>query len=187
MTRYSGKEIRPADASILQRLAEGMTTKEIAFADGVTTKVMSDRIGLLIRRMDCLNREQAVALWTRLYAPKVRVPLPAERSSVTHKVYIESDQGTVSVYITAGYYEDGRVGEVFVQIGKQGSTLRGALDAWSRMVSVALQYGVPVKAIAEKFTGVAFEPAGKTNDRELPVCTSIVDYVMRWVERNKVR
>lgn len=112
--------------------------------------------------------------------PKTR--LPPERRGITHKVTIESQHGDADVFIIIGLYPSGKVGELFVNIGLQGSTLRGTLDAWARMVSVSLQWGVPLEDIIEKFKGVAFEPAGRTTNKDIPQCNSIVDYTVRWLE-----
>lgn len=109
--------------------------------------------------------------------------LPATRTSITHKVTVMSDQGDSSVFIIVGMYDTGEVGELFVNLGKQGSTLRGALDCWARMVSVALQWGVPLEDVIDKFKSVSFEPSGKTDNPEIPSCMSVVDYTMRWLEK----
>src|SRR5699024_5992887 len=80
---------------------------------------------------------------------------------------------------TAGSYADGRLGEIFLRFGKQGSTLGGVMDDFSIAVSVGLQYGVPLETFVEKFTAMRFEPAGMTDDAELRLATSIMDYVFR--------
>ena len=112
-----------------------------------------------------------------------RAPLPATRQSLTHKVVIESEQGPVSVFVTAGRYDDGRLGEVFVQVGKQGSTMRGMLDSWAIMISFALQYSIPLDVLVRRFEATAFAPAGPTSNTAIPMCSSVVDYVMRWLWR----
>lgn len=108
--------------------------------------------------------------------------LPDVRRSVTHKVVIDSEQGPVSVFLTAGFYPDGRLGEVFVQVGKQGSTMRGLIDDFARLLSYALQYGVPLAELAPKFRGANYPPQGATNNAAIPACMSIADYVLRWLE-----
>lgn len=108
--------------------------------------------------------------------------LPDTRESLTHHVIIYSQQGDVDVYITKGMYEDGAVGELFISIGKQGSTMRGALDSWARMLSIALQWGVPLEDVIRKFKNVSFEPNGKTDNKLVPECHSVIDYAMRWLE-----
>jgi len=107
--------------------------------------------------------------------------LPDTRKSLTHKAVIDGGQGPVSVFLTAGFYNDGRVGEVFIQIGRVGSTMRGLIDDFARLLSYALQYGVPLDELAEKFRGANYPPQGTTNNAELPTCTSITDYVLRWL------
>src|SRR5699024_410109 len=82
-------------------------------------------------------------------------------------------------YLTAGSYDDGRLGEIFLRFGKQGSTLGGVMDAFSIAVSIGLQYGVPLATFVEKFTNMRFEPAGLTDDADLRMSTSIMDYVFR--------
>ena len=82
-------------------------------------------------------------------------------------------------YLTAGTYEDGRLGEVFLKFGKQGSTLAGVMDAFSIVTSVALQYGVPLETFVEKFTNMRFEPAGMTDDPDVRMAQSLMDYVFR--------
>lgn len=112
-----------------------------------------------------------------------RVPLPDTRASKTHKTTIYGQGGDTDIFITVGLYEDGHIGEVFVSVGKQGSTMRGTLDCWARMVSVALQWGIPLKEITRKFKGYAFEPGGTTTNQDIKECVSIVDYVAQWLEK----
>jgi ribonucleoside-diphosphate reductase alpha chain len=105
----------------------------------------------------------------------VRHKLPARRPSVTTSIHV----GGAEAYLTASRYPDNGVGEIFLKLGKQGSTLAGVLDALSIAISIALQYGVPLSTFVEKFTGMQFEPRGMTNDPELPMATSLLDYVFR--------
>lgn len=107
-----------------------------------------------------------------------RRPLPAERPSVTHKFRIAGQKG----YLTVGMYPDtGRPGEVFAVMAKQGSTIAGLLDAWCRACSMALQHGMPVEDLVEKFSHFRFEPAGFTETEGLRHADSIVDYIARWI------
>lgn len=106
-----------------------------------------------------------------------RERLPDLRKSLTHKASV----GGVEFYITVGLYPDGRPGEVFCVIAKQGSTVGGLMDAWSTMVSLALQYGVPPRVIAEKFSGGRFEPSGITQNPDIPFAASLIDYIARWI------
>jgi len=107
-----------------------------------------------------------------------REKLPSERESRTHKFEIAGHEG----YVTAGLYPDGRLGELFVLMAKEGSTVRGLTDAWATLASIALQYGVPWSAILEKFRRSRFDPAGFTDNAEIGSATSPLDYVVRWVE-----
>ena len=114
-----------------------------------------------------------------------RKRLPDVRRSITHRVEIGSGQGEIDLYITAGYHDDGTLGEVFLSIGKQGSTLKGALDSFAIMLSMGLQFGVPLDSIVSKFEHVAFDPAGPTSNKEIPSCSSLVDYVAKWLDTHR--
>jgi ribonucleoside-diphosphate reductase alpha chain len=107
----------------------------------------------------------------------VRRRLPATRASITHKFSIEGHEG----YITSGAYEDGSLGEIFVTMAKEGSTLSGMLDAFATSISLTLQYGVPLHDLVNKFSHMRFEPSGRTENAEIPVAQSIVDYIFRWL------
>ena len=104
--------------------------------------------------------------------------MPRERQSITHKFSIGGHEG----YITAGMYEDGTVGEIFLtDIGKEGSTLRGMMNAFATSISVGLQYGVPLETLVRKFSYMRFEPEGITQNPEIPFAKSMPDYIMRWL------
>ncbi len=118
-------------------------------------------------------RKEAIAS----VGPK-RNRMPRERQSITHKFSIAGHEG----YITAGMYEDGTVGEIFLtDIGKEGSTLRGMMNAFATSISIALQYGVPLQTLVEKFSYMRFEPEGITQNPEIPFAKSMPDYIMRWL------
>jgi ribonucleoside-diphosphate reductase alpha chain len=111
-------------------------------------------------------------------APPKRRRMPRERSSLTHKFSIGGHEG----YITAGMYEDGTVGEIFLtDIGKEGSTLRGMMNSFATAISIALQYGVPLETLVRKFSYMRFEPEGMTSNPEIPFAKSMPDYIMRWL------
>ncbi|HEX3042562.1 MAG TPA: vitamin B12-dependent ribonucleotide reductase [Solirubrobacterales bacterium] len=111
-------------------------------------------------------------------AQPVRKKMPRERESITHKFSIGGHEG----YITAGKYEDGTVGEIFLtDIGKEGSTMRGLLNAFATAISLGLQYGVPLETFVQKFSYMRFEPEGMTRNPEIPFAKSMPDYIMRWV------
>jgi ribonucleoside-diphosphate reductase alpha chain len=106
-----------------------------------------------------------------------RRKLPDERHSLTHKFSIAGHEG----YITVGMYEDGKPGEIFLVMAKEGSTISGLMDAFATSISMALQYGVPLEALVEKFSHVRFEPSGFTKNGEIPYAKSITDYIFRWL------
>jgi ribonucleoside-diphosphate reductase alpha chain len=111
-------------------------------------------------------------------AQPVRKKMPRERESITHKFSIGGHEG----YITAGKYEDGTVGEIFLtDIGKEGSTMRGLLNAFATAISLGLQYGVPLETFVRKFSYMRFEPEGITGNPEIPFAKSMPDYIMRWL------
>jgi ribonucleoside-diphosphate reductase alpha chain len=108
----------------------------------------------------------------------VRKKMPLERESITHKFNIAGHEG----YITAGKYDDGTLGEIFLtDIGKEGSTLRGLLNAFATAISLGLQYGVPLETFVQKFSYMRFEPEGMTRNPEIPFAKSMPDYIMRWL------
>ncbi|HEX5825379.1 MAG TPA: vitamin B12-dependent ribonucleotide reductase, partial [Candidatus Limnocylindrales bacterium] len=103
--------------------------------------------------------------------------LPAERAAITHKFDISGHEG----YITVGLYPDGQPGEIFLKMAKEGSTVSGLMDTLATTISVALQYGVPLRDLVNKFAHVRFEPSGFTGNQEIPIAKSIVDYIFRWL------
>ncbi len=121
--------------------------------------------------------EQAVSKALAEAGPR-RKRMPRERQSITHKFSIAGHEG----YITAGMYEDGTVGEIFLtDIGKEGSTLRGMMNSFATAISIALQYGVPLETLVQKFSYMRFEPEGITGNPEIPFAKSMPDYIMRWL------
>src|SRR6185369_12292254 len=107
----------------------------------------------------------------------VRSKLPDERRAITHKFSINDCEG----YLTVGLYEDGRPGEIFLVMAREGSTISGLLDSFATSISLALQYGVPLQALVDKFFYTRFEPSGWTKNPEIPIAKSIIDYVFRWL------
>jgi ribonucleoside-diphosphate reductase alpha chain len=107
----------------------------------------------------------------------VRRKLPDERHAITHKFDIQGHEG----YITVGLFEDGQPGEIFLVMAKEGSTISGFADAFAQAISYALQYGVPLQALVDKFSHVRFEPSGMTRNPEIRFAKSIVDYIFRWL------
>jgi ribonucleoside-diphosphate reductase alpha chain len=107
----------------------------------------------------------------------VRRKLPDERESITHKFSIGGHEG----YITVGKYEDGTPGEIFITMAKEGSTISGLMDSFATMTSLALQHGVPLQLLVDKFTHTRFEPSGFTKNPEIPMTKSIMDYIFKWL------
>ncbi len=120
------------------------------------------------------NKEQAAPEVRIEYRPR-RVRLPKSRRGQTTSFTVGGAEG----YMTASVYDNGRLGEVFLKLGKQGSTLAGVMDAFSIAISIALQYGVPLETYVQKFTNLAFEPAGMTDDPDLRIAKSVMDYIFR--------
>jgi len=110
-------------------------------------------------------------------AQPVRRRLPDERHSITHKFDIAGHEG----YITVGLFEDGQPGELFLVMAKEGSTISGFADAFAQAISYALQYGVPLQVLVDKFSHARFEPSGMTRNPDIRFAKSIVDYIFRWL------
>ncbi|HEX5761198.1 MAG TPA: vitamin B12-dependent ribonucleotide reductase [Thermoanaerobaculia bacterium] len=122
----------------------------------------------------------ATAQATSAAAPEgraVRRKLPDERRAITHKFSINEHEG----YITVGLYDDGQPGEIFLVMAKEGSTISGLMDAFATSISIALQYGVPLQTLIDKFSHTRFEPSGFTKHPEIPIAKSITDYLFRWL------
>jgi len=138
------------------------------------------------KRMQPLNtskdaKEKALAATppaaARVVAQPVRRKLAEERRAITHKFDIQGHEG----YITVGLYDDGMPGELFLVMAKEGSTISGFADAFAQAISYALQYGVPLHVLADKFSHMRFEPSGMTKNPQVRFAKSIVDYVFRWL------
>jgi len=108
----------------------------------------------------------------------VRHRLPEERASVTHKFSIAGHEG----YITVGMYPTGQPGEIFIKMAKEGSTVSGLMDAFATSISLALQHGVPLKVLCEKFAHTRFEPSGWTGNEQIGYAKSLMDYIFRWLQ-----
>lgn len=103
--------------------------------------------------------------------------LPVDRAALTHKFSIGGHEG----YLTVGLFEDGAPGELFCTMAKEGSTISGLMDVFATAISLALQYGVPVRVLVEKFAHTRFEPSGFTKNPEIPMASSVCDYIFRWM------
>ena len=120
---------------------------------------------------------ELAALAAELVKSPIRRKLPDERHALTHKFDIAGHEG----YITVGLFADGQPGEIFLVMAKEGSTISGFADAFAQAISYALQYGVPLQALVDKFSHVRFEPSGMTRNPEIRFAKSIVDYIFRWM------
>ncbi len=121
-------------------------------------------------------RKQLAAAQVEATRPHRR-RLPAERTAITHKFEISGHEG----YITVGLYPDGTPGEIFLKMAKEGSTICGLMDTLATSISLALQYGVPLRDVVNKFAHVRFEPSGFTGNPDIPIAKSLVDYIFRWL------
>ena len=110
--------------------------------------------------------------------PVVRRRLPDERHSLTHHFSVGGQEG----YVTVGLYEDGLPGELFIRMAKEGSTVSGLMDSFATAVSLALQYGVPLRVLCDKFSHTRFEPSGWSGNPKVGYAKSIMDYLFRWLE-----
>ena len=108
----------------------------------------------------------------------VRHKLQEERASITHKFNVGGHEG----YITVGLYPDGEPGEIFITMAKEGSTVSGLMDSFACAVSIALQHGVPLKLLCEKFAHTRFEPSGWSSNPDIGFAKSIMDYIFRWLQ-----
>jgi ribonucleoside-diphosphate reductase alpha chain len=107
-----------------------------------------------------------------------RNPLPDERNGITHKFKISGYKG----YITVGLYDNGEPGEIFIKMAKAGSVVNGLLDSLALAISLCLQYGVPLSVLVDKYSHTRFEPSGFTQNQQIPIAKSILDYLFRWLE-----
>jgi ribonucleoside-diphosphate reductase alpha chain len=121
--------------------------------------------------------EVAEPVQRELFARAQREKMPVERTSVTHKFSVGGHEG----YITVGMYEDGRPGEVFIKMSKEGSTLSGVMDGFALTISLGLQYGVPLKVFVDKLVNTRFEPSGISANPNIRFATSVLDYIARWL------
>lgn len=133
------------------------------------------------KRIQPLNTSREVKKESLVHLPassSLRQRLPDERSSITHKFSVGGHEG----YLTAGMYEDGRPGEIFIVMSKEGSVVSGLMNTVAEATSIALQYGVPLQVLVNKFSHTRFEPSGWTSNPSIPVAKSVIDYVFRWLE-----
>jgi len=149
---------------------------------GIDTEVIADAVAEAVESMYTQEQLDAAiakaASKAKADAGPARRRMPVERQSLTHKFSIGGHEG----YITAGVYDDGTVGEIFLtDVGKEGSTLRGMMNSFATAISIALQYGVPLETLVQKFSYMRFDPEGITQNPEIPFAKSMPDYIMRWL------
>ena len=121
--------------------------------------------------------EAILPMQTELFARAQREKMPYERASITHKFSVSGHEG----YVTVGMYGDGRPGEVFIKMSKEGSTLSGVMDGLALTISLGLQYGVPLKVFVDKLVNTRFEPSGITSNPNIRFVSSVLDYIARWL------
>jgi ribonucleoside-diphosphate reductase alpha chain len=154
-----------------KRSAPLNTRKSAGLGDASATagaEALADRIAELVRENEGLRKNSAT---------RTRRHMPDTRNSITHKFEIAGHEG----YVTVGLYADGQPGEVFVQMSKEGSTIGGLMDTVATLTSIALQYGVPLEQLVNKFAYQRFEPSGFTKNRDIRTAHSISDYIFRWL------
>ncbi len=153
----------PVAASTPWKLSPSMSNNGVA-----TGGTMEQAIELL---------KDAPALREKYSEVPKRKRLPDERPAITHKFSVANHEG----YLTVGLYENGQPAELFVRMAKEGSTLGGLMDTWGTTVSLALQYGVPLRSICTKLSHTRFEPSGFTGNKAIPQASSVIDYIVRWL------
>jgi ribonucleoside-diphosphate reductase alpha chain len=151
---------------VAQPLSTAKKEKEEAPAPVVVDAGLAQKVAEL---------EKQLAIQTVVVKQPIRERLPKRRRSQTFAFRVADCEG----YVTVGEYDDGRPGEVFMKVSKQGSTLAGVMDAFSISISLGLQHGVPLATYVRKYTNMRFEPAGMTDDPDLRLASSLVDYIFR--------
>ena len=171
--RTDAQEVKEVKAKAEAAISAG---EEVFTAAEVEAKI-EEAVAKAIAAERARGRDDISAA-ARGEAGPARRRMPRERKSLTHKFSLGGHEG----YITAGLYEDGTVGEIFLtDIGKEGSTLRGMMNSFATAISIALQYGVPLETLVRKFAYMRFEPEGITTNPEIPFAKSMPDYIMRWL------
>ena len=159
----AGKEEVASDVALVaDRIALVATEGTLGGTSGATDEQAADKIEKVVER---------------IVERPLRRRLPDTRTSVTHKFNVAGHEG----YLTVGLYENDGPGELFITMAKEGSTIGGLMDSLGTAISIALQYGVPVEALVNKFTHQRFEPAGMTHNPDIPMAKSLVDYIFRWM------
>ncbi len=171
-------ESKAADAAVTQQLESvtaALTASQLEIASAKSQ--LADVQAQLAAHIHSTT-QNADALDAQAPPRAVRHRLPAERMSITHKFGIGGHEG----YITVGLYPSGAPGEIFIRMAKEGSTISGLMDSFATAISMALQHGVPLKVLVEKFAHTRFEPSGWTGSEEIGYAKSIMDYLFRWMQ-----
>jgi ribonucleoside-diphosphate reductase alpha chain len=173
---------------VLAALSAGQTAAEadlktleakVAEKIEVTAKSVTAAANAFTAALASITRTGIVSAQDPNGPPKaVRHRLPEERASLTHKFGIAGHEG----YITVGLYPNGQPGEIFIKMAKEGSTVSGLMDSFATATSLALQHGVPLKVLCEKFAHSRFEPSGWTGNEQIGFAKSIMDYIFRWLQ-----
>jgi ribonucleoside-diphosphate reductase alpha chain len=167
-------EAAEIDAEVEDEEAIEAAKKEVTAEASAT----ADRIASAATEAEAERLRQPVEkIVERIVERPLRRRLPNTRRSLTHKFNVAGHEG----YLTVGLYDDGQPGELFITMAKEGSTIGGLMDTLGTAISVSLQYGVPVESLVNKFTHARFEPAGMTDNRDIPFAKSLVDYIFRWM------
>lgn len=178
--------IEGREAVLAEKLAAGITARERELAEvradhNTILETQIHRISELesqVQNLQSAATQNADAFDAKEPPRAVRHRLPAERASVTHKFSIAGHEG----YITVGLYPNGCPGEIFIRMAKEGSTVSGLMDSFATAISLALQHGVPLRVLAEKFAHTRFEPSGWTGNEQIGYAKSIMDYLFRWMQ-----
>ncbi len=175
----SEADVKALEAKISEKLE--VTTKQVIAAAASFQKAVEEiaKAAAAPVLTAALSFEAAQQAAQDLNAPPraVRHRLPEERASITHKFSIAGHEG----YITVGLYPTGQPGEIFIKMAKEGSTVSGLMDAFATSISLALQHGVPLRVLCEKFAHTRFEPSGWTGNEQIGYAKSLMDYIFRWL------
>ncbi|HYU16904.1 MAG TPA: hypothetical protein VEL05_12555, partial [Candidatus Acidoferrum sp.] len=179
------KRTQPLSASVEQATTSGMPASASRGAGAAAATVVARGVSPLDPGLGGLSPEERRVVEEmrsrgQLPAgppPARRYKLAVERRSLTHKFSVAGHEG----YITVGLYDDGSPGEIFIRMAKEGSVIAGLMDSFATAISLALQHGVPLAILCEKFRWTRFEPSGFTGNPEVPIATSIMDYLFRWL------
>ncbi len=170
-------DLRTLEAKIGEKLE--VTAKQVIAAANVFQRAMEEIAkAIAVPQFNTLDLDPKLAQQDLNAPPRaVRHRLPEERASITHKFSIAGHEG----YITVGLYPTGQPGEIFIKMAKEGSTVSGLMDAFATSISLALQHGVPLRVLCEKFAHTRFEPSGWTGNEQIGYAKSLMDYIFRWL------